>query len=311
LNLAASVYQRDRIGDTCDQTLGRKCLSPDIIALQSPVSKPQAIFGHGGGKENSDNLSQPLLAGHPASVYVRVLNCGGSDAKDVAVSVYSSPPATMATPNFWQPIGTTNISSVVMGRVLTVSDAIPWTPPLDHYSMIAVCGTTDKPAPSPADLGEWDKWVDAVQNSSSVSWRSFNVISSAPSADAHHLPLIIPGAPNSAREFTIKTLGSLPRGSTVQLEMPQQLVQSLRIVLPEPPVNGSVGVVPLHPFARSLVGTGVLTAGSAAECTLVVRVPDDTYEKDGVFEFAVSQMFGSIEMGRVTWHFGKVPAFKN
>lgn len=310
-NLVADVYLRDCIGDVGNRNTDRTCLSPDIITLQSLISNPQAVLGQGSGKENNDLLSQDVLAGQGTSVYVRVLNRGGTDAKDVSVSVYSSPPATMQTPNLWQPIGSAEIASVVTGRVLTVSNAIPWSVAPDHYGLIAVCSNADKPAPTLTDLKTWDKWVDFVNKNICVAWRNFNVVSSPPSAGAHRFPLHIPSAPDSARSFTLETLGSLPRGSNVQLEMPLALVRSLGIALREAPTNESVGSVPLHPFANSIVGRGVLAAGSVAECTLVVHVPQETYEKEGVYEFAVSQVFEGKEMGRVTWHFGKASVYKD
>lgn len=306
LNLAPDIYLRDCIGDIGNPNTSRTYLSPDIITLQSPISNPQSVLGQSTGVVVNNHLVlQDVLTGQHTSIYVRISNRGGMDGKNVSVSVYWSPPATMQTPNLWQLIGTAEVTSVVTGRVPTVSSDIPWSAAPDHYGLIAVCSHADKPAPALTDLEKWDKWLDFLSKNNCVAWRNFNVVSSPAAAGAHRFPVFIPGASDSARSFVIESFGSLPRGSTVHLEMPLDLLRSLGVVLREVPSDECVGNVPLHPFARSIVGSGVLAADSVAKCTLAIQVPQDTYEKEGVYEFAVSQLFEGKEMGRVTWHFGK------
>ncbi len=112
LGLAPDHYLRDYVGDTGDPTGGGVSLSPDIIVRQAPVADPQGSFGEGSGNENNAALSEPVLAGHDHSVYVRLQNRGGSDDPNVAVDVFWSPPSTLVTPNLWNHIGTATLPSV-------------------------------------------------------------------------------------------------------------------------------------------------------------------------------------------------------
>ena len=70
--------------------------------------------------------------------------------------------------------------------------------------------------------------------------------------------------------------------------------------------QGNVVAVPLHPFAKTDVGEGVLPVDSLALCTLVVRVPNDVDTSTGDFEFAVLQLFEGEEIRRVTYRFGQI-----
>jgi serine protease len=293
-------------------------MSPDIILRQSSVgNNPQGTFGQGSHTEDNDYLSQDVQAGKDSAIYVRLRNRGGSNATNVSVNVYYSRPATLQTPNLWTPIGTVTLPSIPTANILTVSPELVWPaaaiPGPGHYCFIAVAGNADDPAPALADFKTFDNYTKFIENNNKVAWRNFNILSGPPSREQgipHHLPILIPGAFDIARVFTLETLGSLPRDSTVKLEVPLTLARQLRFKVPESQIQGKIVVLPLSPFAQSILGTGVLPPGSLAKCSLLISVPEKTYTKPGVYDFAIRQLSHGREVGRVTWHFGQPASLK-
>lgn len=319
VNLAPNFYLRDYVGDKGDvPRSGVLSASPDIILRQAPVNNPQGTFGQGSGTEDNDYLSQDVPAGKDSAIYVRLRNRGGSDATNVSVNVYYSRPATLQTPNLWNPIGTVTLPLIPTGNILTVSPELVWpaaaVPGVGHYCFIAVAGNTDEPAPALTDFKTLDGFERFIEDNNKVAWRNFNIISAPPSSEPgmpHRFPILIPGAFDITRIFTLETLDSLPRESTARLEMPLTLARQLRLKLPESQIQGKVVVLPLHSFAWNVIGTGVLPPGSLAECNLMVSVPKQTYTQPGVYEFAIRQLYQDREVGRVTWHFGQPASLKH
>jgi serine protease len=318
VNLAPDVYLRDYVGDNGDPTSGAISASPDIIVLQSPVTNPQGAFGQGSGTEMDSSLSQDVVAGKDHAIYVRLSNRGGSIATDVSVDVYYATGATLQTPNLWVFVGNVVVPSVPTGRVLVASDEILWpaaaVPGPGHYCFIAVAGSPADPSPiRPDDLRTWDNYLKFIENNNNVAWRNFNVIKAPPSGnikDPHQFPFKIPGAFDSARVFSIEALGSLPRGSSVELHIPLTLARQLRVKVQESQMRDKLAILPLPPFARYVIGSGELPPGSLASCSLLILVPEETYKQPGTFEFAIRQLYGGREVGRLTWHFGQPSQFK-
>ncbi|KAG4436836.1 hypothetical protein IFR05_007685 [Cadophora sp. M221] len=309
INLAPDVYIRDQVGDIGNATSGAVSASPDIIVRQQAVADPQTAFGQGSGTENNSALSQPVVAGRNQSIYIRLLNRGGSAAAPSTATVYWSQPSTLVSPNLWNKIGSVSFPSVPTGRILTVSPLLAWpaasVPPTGHYCFITIASANADPAPNLPN--NFPDWVKFVQSNNNVAWRNFNVIPSPPSGTGrpfHKFPFKIPGAFDAPRKFTIKGLGSLPRASQVLLRAPLTLARALGITLRDGEIDHDHVLVPLHPFGAVNIGEGVLAIGSAADCELHVRVPDETYKKNGQFEFAVSQEWEGIEVGRLTYRFG-------
>jgi serine protease len=314
INVAPDVYLRDYIGDVGNPTTGLLSSSPDIIVRQQPIADPDGMLGQGSGNEYNASLSDEVVQGRDHSIYVRLLNRGGSPATDTAVKVYWSPPSTLVTPQSWTPIGTVTQPAVATNRILTVSPRLAWpagsVPLTGHYCFIAVAGAEGDPEPIlPNSFPDWVRFVGSNNN---VAWRNFNVISSPSFSDggqiiAHRFPFNIPGAFDDDRKFAITTDGSLPRGSTASLLMPWDLTRQLGIVLRDGGEKKSErAAIPLHVFGRSKIGEGILPAKTFAECELRVLVPEETYKLQGVYEFAVIQTWEGIEVGRLTYHFGQV-----
>ena len=66
---------------------------------------------------------------------------------------------------------------------------------------------------------------------------------------------------------------------------------------------GSLAAFALLPTSRFQIGKGQLQASEAAQCELLVQLPEGMLEQPGIFEFAVRHLCGDREIGRVTWRF--------
>jgi serine protease len=321
LRLAADIYFRDVVGDVGNPTNITTASSPDIIVRQQQVTgSPQAAFGAGSGTENNANLSQPVLANRTNFIYLRALNRGGQSAGGATAKVYWANASPMQNPNSWVEIGQASFPNLPTNRILTVaSQPIAWqasnipAPGGTGYSFLAIIGANDDQATLiPSSFNSFDQWINFVQKNNNVAWRSFNVVSQptlmngrkSGASEPQVLKFSIPGAFDQARSFAIKTIGSLPRGSTVNLKAPLTLTRALGVVLREDQLKGDKVEVPLHPFGRTDVGEGILPTGSEAACELHVTVPEGSYEKYGQYEFAVVQEWEGKEVGRLTYSFG-------
>ena len=308
INLAPDLYMRDHVGDSGDPTAGTVSLSPDIILRQSPVSDAEMTFGEGSGTENNVALSDPAATGIDHSIYVRVLNRGGSPATNVSVDVYWSPPATLVSPTLWNPIGTASLPSIPTGNLLRVSDAVTWPaadiPAPGHYCFIAVAGNAEDPAPGPAAFANFDQFRTFVRNNNNVAWRNFNVEPGPPSPAGFYEELfLIVGAFDTTRRFELEAIGALPRGSRVALEVPGWLAEALRIpyMKANEPDRKGRAVIPLNPHGSRRFGPFSLRKDARADCRL--RVSMDEKQVEGAYDFAIRQLYANEEVGRVTWRF--------
>jgi serine protease len=191
IKVAPDVYIRDFVGDTGKPHAGAISASPDIILRTAPELKPQDAFGEGSGTENSNTLGDEAQAGQDNYIYVRARNHGRSDATNVTIALYWAPPATLLTPDLWEPIqpkpGQSGVSvdfpmgrDVPTGNILTVSDEIVWPsaniPGPGNYCFIAFISSPQDPAPKPADFKDWDNYRRFIRDNNNVTWRNFNVV---------------------------------------------------------------------------------------------------------------------------------------
>jgi hypothetical protein len=315
-NHTPDIYIRDRVTDTGDTTTGGVSSSPDIIVRQHPIPNPSTALGAGSGTESNPSLSQPVRQGQDHTLYIRLLNRGTAAASSTSVSVYWSEPATLVTPNFWHQIGTIKLPSIPTGNTLTVSPALAWpgseVPASGHYCFVALAGTDHDPVPVvPTTFPDFVKFVKENNN---AAWRNFNVISAPPNTSTspdgfHRFPVTVPGAFDEDREFVLKAVGRLPKGSKVRLQVPKELAKSMGMkgcAHTDKETGEKVVVVGLQPEETITVGKGVLEKGSLARCQLQVQVPKEAYEDGGETEFALVQEWEGVEVGRVTWRFGPV-----
>lgn len=105
--------------------------------------------------------------------------------------------------------------------------------------------------------------------------------------------------------FELESIARLPRGSRAILEVPDWLADSLR-----PHVNEFAGDaetrrlrIPLHPSGTQRLGSVMLHAKSAANCVLLVQIPEAD-RKEHAYEIAVRHIYRKVEVGRVTWSLG-------
>jgi hypothetical protein len=319
-NQTTDIYIRDYVGDTGATTSGAVSASPDIIVRQQPIPDPSTALGTGSGTENNPALSESVQTGHDHSLYIRLLNRGPAAVNSpTTVTVYWSEPATLVTPNLWKTIGSITAPSVSL-NALTVSPRLAWpasslpsTP--GHYCFVALAGTAHDPTPLvPTTFPDFVKFVTENNN---VAWRNFNVISGPPpNATAggnpdgfHRFPVTIPGAFDAPRRFTIRAVGSLPGGSKVRLQLPQEVARALGVKGGCGGHRGKGGEkvveVGLVPGGKVEVGSGVLVEGSLGWCELLVMVPEVVYaDAGGKNEYALVQEWEGVEVGRITWRFG-------
>ncbi|KAK4118646.1 subtilisin-like protein [Parathielavia appendiculata] len=299
------IYIRDYVGDTGDATSGGVSSSPDIIVRQQPIANPDAALGSGSGTESNPALSQPVVSGQDHSIYVRIQNRGTGAASSANVTVHWSEPATLVTPNLWTEIGTVSLPAIPTGNTLTVSPRLAWpadkVPASGHYCFVALAGTDRDPTPTVPNT--FPDFVKFVSENNNAAWRNFNVIPPAAGGGWHKLPVTVPGAFDSAREFVLKTVGNLPQHAKVRLHVPKEFAQRMGI---KGCNKGDKVVVALKPGETVQVGVGVLEAGSFAKLELQVQ----THGAEEGSEFALVQewigAFEAVEVGRVTWRFGQV-----
>ncbi len=320
LNVATDVYIRDFVGDTGDPHTGSISASPDIILLPAAVASPQTDFGEGSGTENSNTLGFEAEAGQDNFIYVRVRNRGGSPATNVVATVYWSPPATLVTPDLWTLVDSVNIPNVPDGDILTVSDAITWPsaeiPGEGHYCFVGLVGTTDEPAPDPADFLDWDNFRRFIRENNNVTWRNFNVVNNDPDASGGDpagyvaLPFLAPGAPDKARPMRLEFVAKLPRGARVFLEAPRHFIDALQFRAPSLSVEKKRGTVrlPINPHGRQSFEDMLFPAKSRTQLRLLVQIPKEL--RGNQYEIYARQLYREEEVGRISWRLVPPEFFK-
>jgi hypothetical protein len=309
LNLAPNIYVRDFPADQGGPRPAAYSNSPDIIVTASAVADPTAAYGPSSGTENSTTLGDNVVATQDNFVYLRVLNDGGSPASNVSGTVYWSPPASLVTPNLWNPIGSTNIPTVPVGRILTVSDAINWpaaqVPGLGHFCFIALVGSAADPAPNPGDLLNWSNFVAFIQNNNQVAWHNFNVTPPPPvppPAFFHELPFLAVGAPLESVHMGLEVEAHLPAGAKFFLDAPWTLIDGLKLRSPFVVVDKKApdrALLPLSARGRVLLGEVFFGAGAQIPCRLRVQLPAGADRHP--YEVGVRQLFKGAVVGRVSW----------
>ena len=294
------------------ESTGAVSASPDIIVRPNPVPNPQAAFGQGSGTENDNTLGYEVESGQDNSIYVRVLNRGGSAAANVTATIYWSEVATLVTPNLWHLVGSIVLPNVPTGNVLTVSDELVWSsgsiPATGHYCFVGLIGTQQDPAPGPADFLNWNNFVSFIRANNNVTWRNFNVVNNAPPSKGAGggappgfvaLPFLAPGPPDHARRMGLEVLARLPEGARVILEAPVYLLDALDQRHPHRKLKGRVAHIPIKAHGRHRLGEALFPARSAAKLRLFVQIPERLRRHP--YEIAVRHLYREEEVGRVTW----------
>jgi serine protease len=317
LGAAEDVYLRDYVGDTGAPHTGPVSASPDVILRPAAELNPQAAFGQGSGTENSTTLGNEAIAGQDNFLYVRVLNRGGAPAANVTATVYWSPVATLVTPDLWTLVGTTAIPTVPDGDQLTVSGPVVWPaaqiPASGHYCFVGLVGSANDPAPLAADLQDWATFQRFIRENNNVTWRNFNVVSSAPPAGGSAppgfvaLPFLAVGAPKVGALMQLDVHARLPKGSRLMVAAPEHLLDALRIPqgqrIRDRKAERRTARVPLNPHGRSDLGHAFFTAGVRHRLELLVAIPER--QRDREFDVVVRQLHEGAEVGRVTWRLSR------
>ena len=319
LELRPDVYIRDNPLDTGQEPqTGNLSISPDIILRPAAEPDPEAVFGEGSGNEDSLTLGAEAVPGQDNYVYVRLKNRGGSDATNVSVTVYWSPPASLVTPDLWTPIGTLAGLAVPTGNTLLVSPALVWPagqiPAAGHYCFVGVVDHPVDPAPPLPSLLSFDNFQAVVRNNNGVTWRNFNVVNISPGAGpaplrrngapmpgATPLPFILPGAPDRARRMDIEIEHSLPYDANLVLEGPLALPSILGAPAHWVGIEARRGtsLIRIPPRRLTCFPNVRLTRGARHECRLWVRIADARRHQR--FQVSVRHKYEGQEVGRVTW----------
>jgi serine protease len=307
------VYLRDHVGDTGDPHNGAVASSPDIIPRPDPVpssSTPQATYGEGSGTENSETLGSTIEAGQDNFIYARVRNRGDDPVVDALaqVSVYWSEVATLVMPNLWHLIGQVGMD-VPIGDVLTVTEKITWhqadIPAPGHYCFVATVGTPNDQVPPLTALADFNAFVQFVRDNNNVTWRNFNVVDNVQPFVIHPFKFAIAGAPKEEVEMGLEVIAHLPKKAKLLLEAPRDLLERFKGL--ELEVEGKRARVALHPDGRQDLGMAKFPAKLRAASRLLVELTDEAPPKRGGWSVAIRQYVTAdrLEVGRVTWHFGK------
>ena len=307
-NAVPDVYIRDFVGDVGDSHSGAISASPDIILRKAEVIDSQTAFGAGSGTENDDTLGSTVEIGQDNFIYVRLLNRGATNANNVTATVYWSPVATLVTPDLWTLVGSTILSTVLTGNLLTSSDAIVWDknslPATGHYCFVGLVGSTVDPAPNPADFENWDNFRRFIRENNNVTWRNFNVIDSDPGdAGPTLLKFLAIGAPDKARPMTLEFSSTLPAESRIGVEMPLAL-RDLMIANNDfgqtfLDHKTDVAVVPINPHVRTRFEAIPFPARSRFGLRLRVQIPEP--HRVNAYRIVVRQIWEGEEVGRITW----------
>lgn len=312
------VYIRDTLTDdgaSPSQPVGD---SPDIIVKSNYLGQGVCTL-YTAPSIYSDTESDDVLTGQNYCMYLRVWNRGPL-TQDVEASVYWSPPVTLATPNLWTLIYTFHSLPVPLRQyLLAVTDGAWWfknqIPGPGHYCFVATVGTAEKPAPDPATLtlGSFDDYVAYVAANNNIAWRNFNVVDSTQEGDSGFqgfvkLPFHITGAWDKERAFEFETIGTLPKGSDMILELPHHLALRFKPKPKKMDVHKQARAesrarITLPPHVSQHMGTIHLPAGTKAASHLLVRTPEKLTQRH---ELSIRQLYKGHEVGRITWIFGPV-----
>lgn len=309
ISITPDVYLRDFVGDIGDPHTGPISGSPDIILLQAPEPSPQATFGS--GPNANVVLGGIAESGQDNYVYVRMLNRGGAPANNVTATVYWSPVATLVTPSLWNLVGTTTLSVVPAGNVLTVSDAIVWpaadVPPTGHYCFVALIGNAVDPAPIPTDFFGWADFCRLISDNNNVTWHNFNVVNEEqspvePDDGDYAVEFLLPGADDQAWWMGLEVVAKLPAGSHAALEIPLAMLEAMRHRADcKVDVSRGVAIVPVNPYGLRSLGEILFAPKSRAKSRLLVHIPKE--HRHNAHDVFVRQIFNRQEVGRVTWRF--------
>lgn len=319
LGMAPDVYLRDYVGDTGAPHTGPISASPDIIVLPNPEPNPTAAFGPGSGTENNASLGYEAEAGQDNSIYVRVLNRGGSDAANVTATVYWSEVATLVTPAMWNLVGSVVLPNVLAGNQLTVSNAITWPsaqiPATGHYCFVGLLDTAGDPAPPLANLLDWTNFQRLIRENNNVTWRNFNLVDNVPPPPSPAGPppgfiamtFLATGAPKVGTRMQLEVVAKLPRGGQLLLQAPDHLLDALGVPgESRRPARGKLGrhhsLIALNPHGRSHIGAGRFPADARYPLVLMAAIPEQ--QRRNTYEVVVRQLHGGQEVGRVTWLVG-------
>lgn len=327
LALVPDVYLRRSLCDDGSHpaTGAEISSSPDVFLWSGPVNTVAQLVGEGPGANDPAPGEPEASTGQ--SLYIRLRNRGGGKG-EAAVQLFTSPAATLITPERWVPIGEPlEVTDIPSGDTLVVSGPLPWTPPKLAWeqdqpageepwvggirppsSFLAVQRPTlaellpfqgidpTRGLPPGPPYFDWAEYR-AFLRQQGVAWR--NVYRVIPGGKVI-LPFLISGTPDRARPFTFEILRRLPAEVAVKLRVPKALAAKLRQRQPWLE-NGDV-LLPRR--CRVVLGRATLPARAGIRASLTVKFGDTDPASLRGHSLAIRQLWRGEEVGRITWWFG-------
>lgn len=313
LGLVGDVYVRDTVADSgAVPSSGIACRSPDIIVRQAAYTgDPDDEIGEGSGHEDDELLSQPVLTGAAHAVYVRVRNRGAAPVTGVKATVYYAQGSTLLAPADWTLIGTTAGRDVPDGDTTVVLGPLSWpaAPPTGHYCFIALVGGVEDPAPELPRLSTttltWQNFLAMVQENNNVAWRNFDVVPLV--SGTASVSFFLRGAADRKRPFRVEIHADLRWDQRLSLEFDPRLLEALGHI-GRPDLFGQRRAILLNPRGvrvlptlwmgpRDRIPLRLTVSGGGGKASLKGR------HRRPTGEVSVRQLYGGVEVGRVTFRF--------
>jgi serine protease len=299
------VYLRDHVGDIGEGPRETRWQSPDIILTEEAVHDPQELFGEESWTE--DRLVRQKVNTHAGCfVYVRMRNRGGEREENVTARVFCSPVASSLFPSRWQEVGSVSVPTVEPGDQLTVSSAISWegakVPKNAYCALIALIGSYREAFPRVPET--WED-IQALLRSNSFACRNFHHVEHASRVEMQdpdsyvRLAFLSPGFPNEDLVMRLEVDARLSRQARVWLEMTPARADLEGIWMAPPgKLKGRI-CVPVNPNGRSYFRERLFKARSCGEVKVIAYIPPELRQR--AYQISVRQIYGQIEVGRVTW----------
>jgi serine protease len=314
IGVAPDLYMRDFVGDDGQPHGSAVSASPDIIVRPARVLIPEAAFGEGSGTRNSDSLGQAQIVGQDNFIYVRVLNRGAMADSDAKVEVYWAPVATLQTPDSWTSIGSAKLATIPGANVLSVFGEITWPAanvPAGPVGLVAIVGSARDPAPQISTGMTLDEVRRLIRENNNVALRCLNEVDIEPATNTlapGYAPVefIVRGAPDARQSMSIEVVARLPLGSRILMEMPNALYERLSYRLPRSASAGhatATAFLSMNPHGSLVLEDVDLPRRAEFAVRLLVHVPEGL--RNYKSEVYARQVFRGLEVGRVTWRFGR------
>ena len=314
LAIVPDVFIRDSIADSGAVPASIVEQSPDIIIRQFQVTNPVAHFGDNGPWASAMPPNDPVVAGQPNYVYLRLRNRGSVNAVNTSVELYWSEASALVAPVHWHPAVKASNFTVPSGGGLTVIGPIGWIPAAGqlpasgHGCFVAVVDhPLDPKPPLIPGTSTWDDFLTYLGRNNNVAWRNFVVLNPTTTTaglGAASLFVIRGAGDGEPREFALEIIQRVAEGVRITWEVPEELADMISCAgcrdLKEMERTRSGTIRLLLRWQRLIrIPALILEQASGYPCTLQVDLP--RFPTPGYDQIVLRQLWGQREVGRLTW----------